>query len=91
MKRALVALIVGLCSTTLAAQDGARRDGRFRMAESPLCPTAYQNAEQCHRNWKGIGGGSSGQAGSFRECLKVYCNAMIAGGCARMPSGCDEI
>jgi hypothetical protein len=34
-----------------------------------------------------MGGGTTGQAGSFYECLKTYCNALVAAGCPQ-PSFC---
>ncbi|WP_172746203.1 hypothetical protein [Neorhizobium sp. T7_12] len=35
----------------------------------------------CERSWRNIGGGSSGQAGSFKACMDVNRNAMISLGC----------
>lgn len=55
-----------------------------------MCQQALANASNCYRNWQNIGGGSSGQAGSFKECVQVYCQAMTAGGCP-MPPLCNSL
>jgi hypothetical protein len=51
------------------------------------CPQLQANAQQCHSSWRNMGGGSSGQAGSFKQCYEMYCQAMIAAGCST-PSFC---
>lgn len=63
---------------------------RLRLADegtARMCQQAYANANQCYQSWQNMGGGSSGQAGSFQQCFQVYCQAMVAGGCAT-PSFC---
>lgn len=52
-----------------------------------MCQQAYANASQCYQSWQNIGGGSSGQAGTFQQCYQVYCQALVAGGC-NTPSFC---
>jgi hypothetical protein len=54
-----------------------------------MCEQAFTNANTCFQNWKNMGRGSDGQAGSFLQCYKVYCQAMIAGGCGQMPPFCN--
>lgn len=78
-----VALLLILCASTPSAaaeiQQGKASPQRF--AQSDMCTTAAKNARTCHDNWRSMGRGSTGQAGSFRDCFQVYCNAMIAAGC----------
>ena len=57
----------------------------YRLAEN--CTAATTNARTCYDRWKSMGGGTTGQAGSFYECLKTYCNALVAAGCPQ-PSFC---
>lgn len=84
-------LIAG--SIVLSAIAGAQATERVRLqlAQSDMCPVAIQNAETCLRNWRNIGGGSSGQAGSFRQCAQIYCQAITTANCRPKPSGCSEV
>jgi hypothetical protein len=45
------------------------------------CGRLRSNYATCERSWRNIGGGSSGQAGSFKACMDVNRNAMISLGC----------
>jgi hypothetical protein len=46
-----------------------------------LCRQLQASYNQCEQSWRSLGGGTSGQAGSFYECMQTYRNAMIAAGC----------
>lgn len=36
------------------------------------CTAARQNAETCRQRWQSLGGGMTGQAGSFYQCYQLY-------------------
>ena len=55
-----------------------------RLAQNPkaqLCTQARQMYEQCRQQWVNIGGGSTGQAGAFKECMEKYRQFMASMGC----------
>ena len=86
IKLLLTGAIALLAMTSAKAKDQIS----YRIAQSSMCPTAIQNAETCLRNWRSMGGGSDGQAGSFKQCAQVYCQAITAAGC-RKPSACTAV
>jgi hypothetical protein len=47
-------------------------------ANSSACQELRRMAEQCRTNLQNIGGGSTGQAGAFRECYNNYAGAYNA-------------
>ena len=46
-----------------------------------ICPELLRQYNHCKREWENIGGGSSGQAGAFKQCWEDRYNAGIAAGC----------
>jgi hypothetical protein len=57
------------------------RNGTQIAQASPACGQIRQAYNQCKQSWQNIGGGSTGQAGSFKECMDAYYKAGIAAGC----------
>lgn len=95
MKNIALAFSIVVFFTAMATADGRESrtqspDQSYQVAQSDMCPIARENADTCHSNWESLGGGSSGQAGSFRDCTAVYCQAMIAAGCDGVPSYCSQ-
>lgn len=64
---------------TLGGGGGGYSSGRG--GGSSACGPLRAHYQQCERSWRNIGGGTTGQAGSFYECMRTYQNAMIAAGC----------
>jgi hypothetical protein len=60
----------------------------FRLAQNADCQQAAQNADTCYKNWQNMGGGTSGQAGAFHDCLRQYC-LLLAGHSCNMPRSCN--
>ncbi|GEP06036.1 hypothetical protein [Methylobacterium oxalidis] len=63
------------------SQGGGSQSNVTRSNQSSACPKFRENRDICYQRWNNIGGGSSGQAGAFKECYETYNNAMIAAGC----------
>ncbi|MEN3147954.1 hypothetical protein ABCW43_11610 [Neorhizobium sp. IRAMC:178] len=67
-----------------AAISGAGSSGGFSGGSSGgggQCAHFRSNYATCERSWRNIGGGSSGQAGSFKACMDLNRNAMISARC----------
>jgi hypothetical protein len=76
-------LLLSLGSSAFA-EDKATTRGFTRLAQNAqLCQQIQQNYAQCKKNWEDMGGGTSGQAGSFKQCMDTYYQAGIAAGCWR--------
>lgn len=52
-----------------------------RLAQNSDCDQARGLADTCWDSWQNIGGGHSGQAESFYQCMKNYCILLQAHGC----------
>ena len=67
----------------VSRSDFSAAGSSYRVAgdKQQLCAQLRANYDKCASSWKSLGGGNSGQAGSFQECMNVYRNAMIAAGC----------
>ena len=52
-----------------------------QLAQNSDCDEARNNADTCWSNWKNIGGGDDGQAGTFKQCFELYCKLLQAHGC----------
>jgi len=77
-------LLACAAASVSGARAGDRPASRIQLADdgtARMCQQAYNNATECYRSWQNIGGGSTGQAGSFQQCYQVYCQALVAGGC----------
>jgi hypothetical protein len=89
MKFVIVAFL--LCITPAAAENYSRPDGQssYRVAQGAdaACKGMIERADQCYKNWRNMGGGRSGQAGSFYDCMTVYCQGATAA-CGRSPNFC---
>lgn len=80
--RALAILL--LFSTEVHAGDGVRSvtNSKLRLAQSSAACDQIQKAySQCKMRLRDIGGGDSGQAGAFRQCMDAYYKAGVAAGC----------
>lgn len=80
--RALAILL--LFSTQAYAGDGAASvaNSKLRLAQSSAaCDRIQQAYTQCKMSLRNIGGGDSGQAGAFRQCMDAYYKAGVAAGC----------
>lgn len=80
-------------SNEVYSRDGtiAHRPIHFdhiQLAQNADCDEARNDATICYGNWKNMGGGSEGQAGSFQQCMQQYCLLLAAHGC-NTPSFCN--
>lgn len=78
---AAIVLLATATTTGFAQDKPVDSQKRFQVAESDLCAKLRANYKTCEANWKSVGGGSTGQAGSFKDCMQVYYNAGVASGC----------
>jgi hypothetical protein len=60
-------------STGYDYSDGG--GGAYASGGGSGCQELYDNAQICYQRWQNIGGGDSGQAGSFRDCYDMYMDA----------------
>jgi hypothetical protein len=76
-------ILVVFLSTPAFAEGNVTpvRNGTQIAQASPACQQIRQAYNQCKQSWQNIGGGSTGQAGSFKECMDAYYKAGIAAGC----------
>lgn len=76
-------LFIAFASTSAFAETNMSpaRNGVQVAQASAACQQIRQAYNQCKQNWQNMGGGSSGQAGSFKDCMDVYYKAGIAAGC----------
>jgi hypothetical protein len=65
-----------------SSNSGGSQSSAGTGGSSDFCPQVRANYHNCRTSWINIGGGSTGQAGSFQQCMKTYQNAAIAGGCS---------
>jgi hypothetical protein len=83
MSKVLAAALI-LAATQAYAQGRADVPNRsaIRLADNAaLCAQIRAKYQQCKASWQNIGGGDTGQAGAFKQCMEVYYNAGIAAGC----------
>lgn len=83
MKNAVIAVLMVAASHAFAQgrPDGANHS-TIRLADNAqLCTQIRANYQQCKQSWENIGGGDSGQAGAFKQCMQAYYNAGVAAGC----------
>lgn len=83
MKAGMLTILLLLSTQAFAAEQTASYPrSNIQVAQaSPACPQIRQAYNQCKINWQNIGGGSSGQAGAFKDCMDAYYKAGVAAGC----------
>jgi hypothetical protein len=91
MKRTLLAAIFAgsvVGSAYASSQTTHNYEETLKVVQSHICPVARQYAMTCNQHWRNMSEATSGQAGSFYECMKVYCDAMTTAGCSSIPIFC---
>lgn len=63
------------------AQEVHPMSSGVQLAQNNDCDQARSNADTCWNSWQDIGGGDDGQAGTFKQCVEVYCKLLQAHGC----------
>jgi hypothetical protein len=85
----VIVVAVALCASQAIAEArdiSASTDGqtRIQLASNPeLCRQLRERYQICEQNWRNIGGGNSGQAQAFKDCMDTYRQAGVAAGCWR--------
>ena len=75
----LFSIVMGVSSATAATH--------LRLAQD-TCQQMIDQAAECRARQESLGGGTDGQAGSFYECWKVYCQGASAlPGCTARAAG----
>lgn len=102
MQKLSIALLLTILSLGIAPSFGEQIDFKtYQSSQKPLseryslklaqnsdCDLARTNAEKCYRAWQSMGGGDSGQAATFQQCLQQYCILLVSHDCNK-PTYCD--
>jgi hypothetical protein len=91
MKRTLLGAVFAgsvVGSVFASSQDTPDYEENLKVVQSHICPVARRYAMTCNQHWRIMSEATSGQAGSFYECMKVYCSAMTTAGCSSIPIFC---
>lgn len=95
MKSIVVAALLLISTSAMASELSSSQDSpaitlwkKYRVAQNSDCKQAKDNATTCWQNWNNMGGGTDGQAGSFRQCMQLYCTLLASHGCDT-PKFCD--
>jgi len=72
---------ISVAPAMTVTQDRPQASMRLHLAQNSDCDQARNNADTCWDSWNNIGGGSSGQAGAFKQCVQVYCTLLQSHAC----------
>lgn len=89
MKASVVVVLLFATPAFGQQSQAVPRNIPMQIAQSNACQQMTENARTCYDRWQNIGGGRGGQAGTFYDCMVVYCNGAIAV-CGRAPSFCPR-